>query len=179
MKSRIIAVVLCVFLVAFSFVYGALKGWQQDAASVESTYSSLQGQLDTRVETAANILIVASRHLPADAPEVIALRSARDVLASPAPLEEKEQANESMTRSAEQVLAALSLCDTVQSDPRDKMYVDSMLPQMLRESAAYTAKSAYNTAVQDFNTRYRQNPISAFIAAQFGIHPFELFGQVQ
>ena len=179
MKARIFSVILCVMLVAFAFVYGALHGWQQDYSQVESTYASLQQQLNTRVETACNIMTVARRHLNADDSALLALKDARDVLSSAASLEKKADANEMLTLYAEQVLTALSALDTVQNDARDNMYVSTMLPQMLRESAAYTTQSAYNTAAAGFNARFEKNVISSFIARLFGMDTFEVFGAAE
>lgn len=179
MKARIFSILFLVLCIAFSFIFGAHQGWQKDYADVEEALSSLDHQLNTRVETACNILTVALRHVDRDDAAVVSLTQIRDKLRSNAGLTEKAHANEQMTLEAEALLKRLASLESVQTDDRDNMYITSMLPRMLSESAAHTAQSAYNAAARDFNTRFSKNSISSFIAAQFGIVPFELFGAAE
>ncbi|MBR6525458.1 MAG: hypothetical protein IKT57_05760 [Clostridia bacterium] len=179
MKSRTLSILFLVLCIAFALIYGAQQGWQKDYAAVEEVLSSLDQHLNTRVETACNILTVALRHTDRDDASVASLTQIRDTLRSDASLADKARANEQMTLEAENLLKRLASLESVQDDDRDSMYVNSMLPRMLSESAAYAAQSEYNTAARDFNARFSKNTISSFIAAQFGVAPFELFGAAE
>ena len=173
MKYRILSLVLCAALILFAFVHGALRGWQQDYAQVESTFSSLRAHLGTRVETACNILTVARRHLPKEDERMAALQRTKDEL-SAAQLNTQFAANSRLDAEAREILSALAELQSVQDDPRDLMYVSSMLPQMLQESAAQSAQSAYHAAALDFNARFEKNKVSSFIVRLFGIDAFDV-----
>lgn len=176
MKSRLLAIFLLIILIVFAFVYGAGKGWAKERAQVDAQLSSLQQHLDIRVETACNILTVAKRHMDSEDLQMLSLSDARDLLSGPADLAEKANADQQLTQAAEALLSALSQMPTVQNDDRDRMYVESMLPQMLRESESYTVASAYNTAAAEYNRRYDQNKLSSTIAGWLGIEHCEVFG---
>lgn len=169
------AVVIMVVLVIGSVLFGAYKGWTEEKAHVDATYAGLESMLQTRVETAYNILTVARRHLP-DTDEAVQ-RVAMDLsqLDSPyAALPRKAEASEALTADAAALLKALGQLPTVQGDSRDLMYVNNYLPQMLAESEAKTEGAAYNQAAAEFNGRINRT-FSGFLAKLMGIHPAEVF----
>ena len=179
MKSRLLSILFLVLCLLFAFVFGAYRGWQKDYAAVEETRISLTDQISTQAETASNILTVAFRHLDRDDESILALTGIRDTLRSHAALADKAAAAKQLGVQAEALLDKLAPLESVQKDDRDNMYVSSMLPRMLRESTAPAVKDVYNAAAADFNDRFEKNAVSAFIAAQLGIHPFELFGSAE
>ena len=167
MKLRAgVAFALMLVLAAGGVVYGAYKGWTAEKAPVEETYAGLESMLQTRIESAYNVLAVAKRHLAEEdeayqrvAKDRAALESAGSGLA------EKAQANEALTLDAAALLEKLAQMDSVKNDERDLMYVTSYLPQMLAQSEEKTVGAVYNQAAAEFNTRIRST-FSGWIARQ-------------
>ena len=149
--------VLMICLVAFSVCYGAYRGWSQERARVEESYAGLESMLQTRVESAYNVLAVAKRHISGEEGQRLfrLVEQTRDVLEGSASLSEKAAANQSLTLYAKELLSHLAALDSVQADSRDKMYVESYLPQMLAQSEEKTVGAVYNQAASEFNSRIR------------------------
>ena len=169
------AFVLMLILVAGSVVFGAYRGWSEERARVNETYAGLESMLQARVESAYNILAVAKRHLPQT--DDTYQRVAEDLteLESAAPLDKKARANERLTQDATALLSALARQDTVKNDSRDRMYVESYLPQMLAESEKKTVGAAYNQAAADFNARMKGTFSGWMARTLLGIKPAEEF----
>ncbi len=176
MKIRtVFAVLLMVCLVLCAVGYGAQSGWSNERSAVENSLVSLDAMLHTRIETANNVLTVASRHLPEGDEMLVALRKDRAVLESKVQLSEKADANNALGTHARALLTALAALDSVKNDSRDLMYVTSLLPQMLEESEERTSQAAYNEVARDFNERLYQDHFSGFIARLLGVKPAEEF----
>lgn len=165
MKLRAgVAFALMLVLVAGSVVYGAYKGWTEEKAPVEETYAGLESMLQTRIESAYNVLAVAKRHLPENDEAYLLVVQDRSTLESAeSELAKKAQANEALTLDAAALLEKLSQLDSVKNDERDLMYVTSYLPQMLAQSEEKTVGAVYNQAAAEFNTRMKST-FSGWIA---------------
>ena len=174
------AVLLLIALVLFAVGFGAYRGWSQERARVEETYAGLETMLHTRVEAAYNLLAVACRekymqNADAELRDAVGrVKEDRDVLESGASLRKKAEANESLTRDAQALLAKLAALPPVQADERDRMYVGSYLPQMMEQSEEKTAGANYNTAAAEFNKKLNST-FSGMIAKVLGIRPAETF----
>ncbi len=168
------AALILVCLVIFAVVFGAYRGWNKEKSLVNETYPKLEAMLQTRVESAANVLTVASRHLDGSDSLLQQVSRERAVLAGKASLKEKAAANEALTRDAAALLEQLSSLSSVQEDSRDLMYVSSYLPQMLAESESLTAKANYNTAAKEFNESLKGS-FSGWLARLMNIGPAEEF----
>ncbi len=173
------AIAIMVILVVGSVVFGAYRGWSDERVRVNETYAGLESMLQTRVETAYNVLAVSKRYeSQMDQTASDACQKVKDelaVLESGASLEKKAQANEGLTRDASALLESLSGMASVRRDSRDEMYVTSYLPQMLAESEEKTAGAAYNQAAAEFNSRMGST-FSGWLARQvLGIRPAEQF----
>lgn len=168
------AFVLMVVLVIASVGIGAYRGWSQERARVEETYAGLENMLQTRVETAYNVLTVAKRHPDAGAERIRQVEQLKDLLESGASLPAKAKANQQLSQDAAELLAHLSALSSVQNDSRDKMYVESYLPQMLEQSEEKTAGANYNSAAREFNQKLNST-FSGFLAKLMGIQPAEEF----
>lgn len=166
--------ILMVFMVLFSVCFGAYRGWSEERARVEETYAGLENMIHTRVESAYNLLTVAARHLDKNDEAFKRVTADRDVLEGKYSLSQKALANESLTKDAETLLGALASLPTVQQDSRDKMYVESYLPQMLAESEERAAGANYNTAAAEFNSRL-EGSFSGWLASLMGIRAAEEF----
>ena len=67
------AFVVMIVLIIGSVLFGAYKGWTEEKAHVDATYAGLESMLQTRVETAYNILAVAKRRLIAAGTALVAI----------------------------------------------------------------------------------------------------------
>ncbi len=169
------ALVLMIILAVGSVVFGAYRGWSEERARVNETYTGLEAMLQTRVESAYNVLAVAKRHVPDDDETFLRVKDELSTLESASKtLPQKARANEDLTRDAAALLADLAQKDSVKGDDRDLMYVTSYLPQMLAESEAKTAGAAYNQAAAEFNARMR-GTFSGWIARLLGVEPAQEF----
>ena len=168
------AFLLMVILVVLSVGFGAYRGWSQERAKVEETYAGLESMLRTRVESAYNVLAVAGRHLDSEDENVRRVRQDRDALEGTLGLDQKARANDALTQDAAALLQKLSALPSVQGDSRDKMYVDSYLPQMMAQSEEKTAGANYNSAAREFNQKLNST-FSGFLAKLMGIKPAEEF----
>ncbi|NLD83505.1 MAG: LemA family protein [Clostridiales bacterium] len=168
------AALILICLVVFAVGFGAYRGWNKEKSLVNETYPKLEAMLQTRVESANNVLTVASRHLPGSDDLLLQVSRDRDILAGKASLREKAAANEALTRDASALLEQLSSLTSVQADGRDLMYVSSYLPQMLAESESLTAKANYNTAAREFNESLKGS-FSGWLARLMNIGPAEEF----
>ena len=148
------AIVIMVILIVGGVILGAYRGWNDERALVNETRAGLDSMLQTRVESAYNVLAVAKRHLPEDDEAYLRVVRDRNALESTSDdLGQKAQANEALTVDAAALLDKLVQLETVKNDSRDNMYVTSYLPQMLAQSEQKTAGAAYNQAAADFNSR--------------------------
>ena len=152
------AIVIMVILIVGGVILGAYRGWNDERALVNETRAGLDSMLQTRVESAYNVLAVAKRHLPeTDEAYLRVVRDRNDLEGGSNPawdnLSQKAKANDALTVDATALLDKLAQLDSVKNDSRDNMYVTSYLPQMLAQSEQKTAGAAYNQAAADFNSR--------------------------
>ena len=169
------AFALMIVLIAGSVVYGAYKGWNKEIKPVQETYAGLESMLQTRIESAYNVLAVARRHVAETNEAYRKVNEDRERLEdSRASLSEKAAANESLALDAAALLDELKNMDSVRADERDRMYVESYLPQMLAQSEEKTASAVYNQAAADFNSRLNRT-FSGLIAKLIGVKPAEEF----
>ncbi|MDO5325808.1 MAG: hypothetical protein Q4G00_03690 [Clostridia bacterium] len=169
------AFMLMVILVVGSVIFGAYRGWSDERARVNETYAGLESMLQTRVESAYNVLAVARRHVPETDEHYQNVKNELAVLEGKAALGEKARANEALTRDAGALLNEIAALDSVKRDDRDSMYVNTYLPQMLAQSEEKTAGAAYNQAAADFNSRMKGTFSGWLARTLLGIKPAEEF----
>ena len=131
------AFVIMIVLIIGSVLFGAYKGWSEEKAHVDATYAGLESMLQTRVETAYNILAVAKRHVPEtdEAYQRVSMDLGQLDNAY-SDLGRKAEANDALGRDAAALLKTLAELDTVKNDSRDKMYEeDPCGTDALRERA--------------------------------------------
>ena len=149
-----LAILAAVVLAAGAVCIGAVNGWQNErvqASTLGENNQELASLLDTRAMDAANLAVVASRHLPADDKQLCLLRDAQAVLASgKGSMEELLAADETITLIASEFGRTLPLLPSVQASPRDQVYV-SMLTRTLAEGES--AKALFAGSAERFNQR--------------------------
>ena len=169
------AFALMVILVVGSVIFGAYRGWSDERARVNETYAGLESMLQTRVESAYNVLAVAKRHVPETDESYENVKKELAVLEGKGALGEKARANEALTRDAGALLSHMAALDSVKNDSRDQMYVSNYLPQMLAQSEEKTVGAAYNQAAADFNGRMKGTFSGWLARTLLGIKPAEEF----
>lgn len=170
------AIAIMVILIVVGVVFGAFRGWTDERALVNETRAGLDSMLQTRVESAYNVLAVAKRHLPeTDEAYLRVVRDRNDLeggsKGTDDNLAQKAAANDALTVDAAALLDKLSQLDSVKNDSRDNMYVTSYLPQMLAQSEQKTAGAAYNQAAADFNNRMSKTFSGWLARTLLGVKP--------
>lgn len=173
--SNVICVVLVVAMVVAAVGIGAVRGWngqREEALSALSETGELGAVLQVRAMDAANLAVVASRHLTDD-PDVAALRSAYDTIcggsATPDQLAQADNAISSAVSSLAEKLTGL---DSVQASSRDKAYISSLTRSLGETSGASTA---YAAIVEDYNSRLESSPTGK-LAMLLGVAPLAVGG---
>lgn len=172
------AFVLMLLMVLFAVSFGAYQGWNHEKAQLEEAEgASLNAMLRARAESAYNLITVAKRHLPENYESLQTVRECQRVLADEKgayTLAQKAAANESLTAAANALLTGLEGLDSVRQDSRDLMYVQSLLPQMLKESNQTAVGDAYNEAAAQFN-QTMTGSLSGSLARRLGVDVLPLF----
>lgn len=174
MKTRlntILGVVLCVALVAAAVCIGSYRGWSAERSAALNALSAdgnMYSLLETRAMDAANLAVVAARHLPADDSDLIDLRGASDaMLSGKATVDELLQADFRLTDVALRFADELPRLPSVQSSKRDKAYI-SMLTASLGQKTGLSHN--YTLLVEDFNQRLTSD-LSGRLAMLLGVTP--------
>lgn len=169
--STVACVLLALALAVFAVGNGALRGWTDER---EQALHTLQGNSDmaallsTRAMDAANLAVVAARHLSADHPDLLALRKAYAVLTDEASsAAQAAQADAALTLAAANLGQSLPELPSVQADTRDQVYI-STLTRALAEGT--NAADAYRAAVEDFNRRLNAS-LTGKLAMLLGVEP--------
>lgn len=172
--TTILSIVCCLLLCAAALCVGAYRGWSQEREAALSALTSEGGmreQLEHRAMDAANLAVVAARHLPADDADLNSLRKASVTLLSGT--EDGRlimQADEVITGVALRFSEELAALPSVQSSSRDKTYV-AMLTSKLGKKSGLT--NSYALLVKDYNQRL-ETSLSGRIAMLLGIAPLPL-----
>ncbi|MBE5804970.1 MAG: hypothetical protein E7316_10735 [Clostridiales bacterium] len=168
--STFVCVLLTIALVAGAVCLGAVRGWngERDAAlNALSESGALGDELQIRAMDAANLAVVADRHLNGDA-DVAGLRKAYQIIAGgKASADELAQANADISAAAANLAEKLPELESVKASARDQMYI-STLTRVLSESTGSSA--AYSTAVEDYNARLSRS-LTGKLAMLLGVQP--------
>lgn len=172
------AFVLMLLMLVFAVSFGAYQGWNREKAQLEEAEgAALNAMLRARAESAYNLMTVAKRHVPESDGDFQAVRDCRQTLSDEKgayTLAQKAAANESLTAAANALLTKLEDLDSVRQDSRDLMYVQSLLPQMLKESNRTAVGTAYNEAAAHFN-QTMTGSLSGALARRLGVDVLPLF----
>ena len=169
--STILSIALCVLLCAGALCVGAVRGWSQersDALSALTAGGEMRTQLENRGMDAANLAVVAARHLPEDDADLIALRKASATLLSG--IEDAQvilQADAVITDVALRFSEELPALPSVQESSRDKTYI-SMLTSLLGKKSGLT--HTYTLLVEDYNQRL-ESSLTGKLAMLLGVSP--------
>lgn len=167
--STAMCVMLCVVLTALAICIGAVRGWSGERNRTMKVFSQdgeIYALLDERAMDAANLAVVAARHLSRDNPSLLALQDARRVLISgSASLQEKAAADTRLSAVANELGQTLPNLASVQASARDQAYI-STLTRTLSEGT--TIATDYAERAGSFNQRIT-NSVTGHLAMLLGV----------
>ena len=169
-----LCVVLAVVLAAGAVCLGSYRGWSGERSQVLEALSregELAQSLQNRAMDAANLAVVASRHVKegdAASGDVAALREGYAVLTGEnADAAAIARADAAISGAASRLAAVLPELPSVQASPRDQAYI-STLTRTLAQGTDSAA--AYATAAQRFNDRLASS-LTGRLAMLLGVEP--------
>ena len=164
---NILCGVLCAALLVGALCIGAVRGWSREREEAMTAFSSGGAELlEERAMDAANLIVVASRHLDASDERLARLKELRALLADPAEHANAIlQADEELAGLAASLGQSLPELASVKASARDQAYISTLTrtlaePSALGESFADLARS--------FNNRLINSP-TGWIARLFGV----------
>ena len=175
--KKVLCVAAAVVLTLAAVALGAWRGWSGERASVLASFSSdsgLRDYLDTRSMDAANLRVVAARHLASDGAYLVALSRDKKVLAdAQASVEEIVAADAELTKTAAALQKELPTLASVQSSSRDQAYITT-LTRALLETQSVT--DSYNEQVSSYNQRLNAS-LTGKLAQALGVQPLTAYGE--
>lgn len=173
--SSALCLALAVALTLAAVALGAYRGWSGQRQEVLEAFSgdaTLRDYLEERAMDAANLRVVAARHLDAADPRLAELTQARKTLISPdATVEELAAADAALTALAAQLQQELPQLESVQQSSRDQAYITT-LTRALMEAQSVT--DSYNAQVESFNQRL-QSSLTGKLAQLMGVQPLTAY----
>ena len=171
--TTILTVVLTAALLVAAVGLGAVRGWRSERNEVLDLIGQngeLAQQLGNRAMDAANLAVVAARHLPAEDDNLRALSACRDVLMTSGDASALAQADDQLTQLAAALRETLLALPSVQESQRDQVYVSTLT----RALASGTSLSqTYADKAADFNQRLSASP-TGWLAKLLGVEPIAL-----
>jgi len=170
----VVCFVLMIVMIVAGLLNGAGKAYAKKYESVKNAWAGCNDAIQTRIETAYNLLTVAGRYMSKDAE---AYAKVAGDLASMKEAGDKYTcvSAETFCTDANALLKTLQANEAVQKDSRDSMYATQMLPQAVEQCAGSSAVSAYNTAAEAYNKSLHS--FSGFLAGIAGAANAQLFSE--
>lgn len=171
--TTILSILCAVVLAAGAVCLGAYRGWSGERDEVLGLIGQdgeLAQQLSDRAMDAANLAVVASRHLPEEDESLCALRACRDVLMTSADASALAQADDQLTQLAASLRETLPALASVQASQRDQVYVSTLTRAL---SGGTSLSQTYAGKAADFNQRLGAS-LTGKLAALLGIEPIAL-----
>ena len=173
--SSALCMALAVALVLAAVALGAYRGWSGERREVLETFAgntALRSYLEERAMDAANLRVVAARHLSREDERLVALTQARETLADPdATVAELAAADAALTSLAEQLQQELPQLESVRQSSRDQAYITT-LTRTLMEDQSVT--DGYNAQVESFNRRLNAS-LTGKLAQLMGVQPLTAY----
>lgn len=175
--STALSIVLAVALVFSAVFLGAYRGWAGERSKVVESFTTdkqLKEYLDIRAMDAANLRVVAARHLDSGDTRLSALNQVRKTLTDGnATVEKLVDADAELTQVALELQSALPQMDSVLQSSRDQAYITT-LTRTLANPISVT--ESYNAKVETFNDGLRTTP-TGWLAQMFGVTPLTAYGE--
>lgn len=169
--SNILFILLCIVLLAASLCMGAVRGWRKERNEVLSAMAGggeLRTQLEYRGMDAANLAVVAGRHLPADHADLLALRQASAVLLSDTDdVQAILDADAIITAIARAFAEELPALPSLQDSVRDQAYIRTLTGALGTE---HSLSVTYAELTADYNHRLSTS-LTGMLATLLGVEP--------
>lgn len=166
----ILTVALTAALLTAAVCLGAVRGWSGERDKVLSLIAQdggLAQQLGNRAMDAANLAVVAARHLPEGDADLQSLYACRDALMAADDIPALSQADAALSRLAPALRERLTALVSVRESRRDQVYI-STLTRELGESASFS--QTYADRADDFNRRLNAS-LTGKLAMLLGVTP--------
>ena len=174
--STVMSVLLCAALVLCAVGIGAVRGWSDERSAVLASLEKggdFYSACENRAMDAANLCVVANRHLPAEDPDLVSLRNASQaLLEGPADVHAALALDQQITSAAASLGQRLSQLPSVLTSQRDMVYTD-VLTKALADSSSLS--TTWNRLAGDFNSRLSSDLIGK-LARALGVTPLPLGG---
>lgn len=172
--STTLSVILCVLLLLLALSVGAVRGWTQEREEAAmdadyALYASVKESIADFAMDAANLAVVAQRHLPKDHPDVQVLRDAftaykrlshRGVEATVPALQEAAEV-------AARLSVSLPQLESVRQSARDTAYVSTLCAALANVPDVTSASQSY---YERFNQRMEAS-LTGRLAMLLGVKP--------
>lgn len=169
--STFFCILLTIVLVAGAVCIGAVRGWHNEqVATLEAVAvgSDLSEPLNNRGMDAANLAVVASRHLAAKDPDVTLLQQAYSIICKGNfSAIERAQADAQISIAAASLAERLPQLASVQASKRDQAYITT-LTRVLSQPTSFAED--YAAALEDYNTRLNSS-LTGKLAMLLGVEP--------
>lgn len=165
--TTLLCLLLSAALAVGAVCLGARNGWLKEREKAISAFSGDEStdSFENRAMDAANLYVVAARHLSADDPLLTALQECRATLQSPAASSTaKAQADIALTATVQALASKLEAESSVQANVRDQVYIDTLTRTLTQGRDA----AAYALSAQDFNRRL-QGSLTGNLAMKLGV----------
>lgn len=167
--SNILFVLMCIVLLSASVCMGVVRGWSRERSGILSALTEngdLRIQLEYRGMDAANLASVASRHLPADHADLLALLAASGMLLGDyADVHGILVADADVTAIARRFSQELPALASVQASTRDQAYIHTLTELLGNQD---DLANSYVLMINDFNQRMSTSPTGR-LAMFFGV----------
>jgi len=172
--STFFCILLTIVMVAGAVCIGALRGWHNECvATLEavSVGSDLSEPLRNRGMDAANLAVVASRHLAPKDPDVVSLQQAYfKICKTNSSALERAQADAIIAIAAASLAERLPELASVQASQRDQAYISALTRTL---SQPTTFAEDYTAALEDYNTRLKSS-LTGKLAMLLGAEPIPI-----
>lgn len=173
--SSALCLALTVALVLAAVALGAYRGWSGERRQALETFTentALRDYLEERSMDAANLRVVAARHLDREDEDLAALTQVRKTLTDPeATVKELAAADAELTRLAARLQQELPQLASVQQSSRDQAYITTLTRTLL---AAQSVTDSYNAQVESFNRRLEAS-LTGKLAQLLGVQPLTAY----
>ncbi len=179
-SGKVLAVIVCVVLIASSIVFGSYKSVNSVRQKALEYFENGDGTqkdlgvaylLDKKLGQAQNLIIIAERYLNENDESLKALYQAISDMESYSDTESAKKANEALNDACALVEETLQNYDLSVQD-------QSYLSEIMNNSASYDMQMGhctYNQAAEEFNTVTLNSIPAGFLARLLGVKQLSLF----
>lgn len=150
---------------------GSYNGLVTEKEQVESAWSKIDVQLQSRMDKLGNLEKTASKYLDSETKTMKDIAEARSAIGNAKTPEEKAAANEMATVATRQILAVQENYPNLKSDKNFATLMDEISGS---ENRIAVARKDYNDEATEYNTKVKKFP-TAMIAGMFNFDEVEYF----